>query len=152
VILWRISNYTDISGNGGLQASGRWHTQGRKVVYCTTDPGIALLEVLVHLEVDPEDLPQGFRWLKIAVPETVTRETVAALPEGWRTDSGITRARGDAWLRQGSSALLFIPNAIVPEGQNVLLNPQAATAEQCRVSAVMDYPLDPRLLASTGKS
>lgn len=26
--LWRISNYPDLSGKGGLEAEGRWHSRG----------------------------------------------------------------------------------------------------------------------------
>src|SRR2546429_6312150 len=33
MILWRISNHTTLDGRGGLYASGRWHTEGRPIVY-----------------------------------------------------------------------------------------------------------------------
>ena len=26
--LWRLSQFTGLTGEGGLHASGRWHTQG----------------------------------------------------------------------------------------------------------------------------
>ena len=55
MILWRISAYADLSGTGGLRVSGRWHQAGRPVVYAATSPPGAMLEVLVHLEIDPED-------------------------------------------------------------------------------------------------
>ena len=48
--LWRISNYADLSGIGGLKAAGRWHSQGRRIVYLADHPSSALLEMLVHMD------------------------------------------------------------------------------------------------------
>jgi RES domain-containing protein len=48
--LWRILNYADLSGLGGLRAAGRWHSQGRRIVYLADHPSSALLEMLVHLD------------------------------------------------------------------------------------------------------
>ena len=82
--LWRISNHADLNGLGGLHASGRWHSQGREVVYLAESPAGALLEALVHFDLAPEDAPQAFTLLEVAVSvgEEVTAETLdeAALP------------------------------------------------------------------------
>jgi RES domain-containing protein len=45
----------NVDGRGGLQASGRWHTCGQRIVYCAPDPATALLEILVHAEIDFRD-------------------------------------------------------------------------------------------------
>lgn len=50
--LWRISNYADLSGEGGLRAAGRWHTRGKRIVYLTDHPASALLELLAHMDRD----------------------------------------------------------------------------------------------------
>ena len=50
--LWRISNYADLSGIGGLRAAGRWHSQGRRIVYLADHESSALLEMLVHMDRD----------------------------------------------------------------------------------------------------
>lgn len=67
--LWRISNYADLSGAGGLQAAGRWHTRGKRIVYLADHPASALLEMLVHM--DRELIPATYRLLRIVVSETV---------------------------------------------------------------------------------
>ncbi|HXH47142.1 MAG TPA: RES family NAD+ phosphorylase [Bradyrhizobium sp.] len=54
--IWRISNFDDLSGIGGLKTDGRWHDRGRHVVYAADHPASALLEVMVHLEIDVEGL------------------------------------------------------------------------------------------------
>jgi RES domain-containing protein len=58
VFLWRISNHALLAGDGGLRVSGRWHTRGKRVVYCAENPAAALLEILVHFEIEIGDLPR----------------------------------------------------------------------------------------------
>lgn len=40
--IWRISNYADLEGLGGLKAGQRWHTRGRRIVYCAPSPAAAI--------------------------------------------------------------------------------------------------------------
>jgi len=56
VTLWRISDHPKLNGAGGLVVPGRWHTQGWRVAYCAPNPATSLVEVLVHIEVDSDDL------------------------------------------------------------------------------------------------
>lgn len=65
VVLWRISNHRSLAGGGALRAPGRWHTRGRRIVYCAQTPAAALLETLVHVEIEVRDLPTRYRLLKI---------------------------------------------------------------------------------------
>jgi RES domain len=58
MILWRVSNYANLDGASGLHLSGRWHTRGHQAIYCTLNPPTALLETLVHIEIDVEDRPK----------------------------------------------------------------------------------------------
>src|SRR5882724_5418433 len=147
--LWRISNHASLSGEGGLYASGRWHSRGRRAVYLADHPASALIEVMVHLEIDAEDLPTHYQLLGIAVPDelAVTRIDEYALPPDWREQTAQTRTRGDDWLRGGSTALLRVPSAIVPEAANYLLNPAHADAAQADIASAIRAAFDPRLMA-----
>ena len=149
MLLWRISNHVSLDGGGGLRASQRWHTRGRPVVYCAPNPATALLEVLVHLEIDLEDLPTHYRFLKIEAPETTTIEQIerTALPSDWVENTSVTRRIGDTWLHSQRSALLAVPCVLVPETYNLLLNPLHPDATQVRIVDVIEYPLDTRLLS-----
>ena len=62
--LWRISEHAALDGGGGLSFSARWHTAGRRIVYCAPNPATALLEVLVHTEIRIENVPVSFRYLR----------------------------------------------------------------------------------------
>ena len=147
MFLWRISNHVGLDGRGGLLASARWHTQGRPVVYLAASPAGALVEVLVNLELDAARLPASYTLLKAEAPDDVAvmRVELASLPDGWKGDSEISRARGDDWLAGGESALIEVPSAILPDTFNVLLNPQHADAKRIRVVWQRAYPYDRRI-------
>ncbi|MBI3492443.1 MAG: RES family NAD+ phosphorylase [Acidobacteria bacterium] len=148
MILWRISNHTSLAGDGALRASGRWHTRGSRVVYCAQTPAAALLETLVHFEVEIGDLPVRYRLLKIEAPEDAAVEHVSPdqFPTDWTVQSEVTRAVGDEWLANARSALLLVPSAVVPETFNVLLNPTHPDAARIVVVDVSDHVIDSRLL------
>jgi RES domain-containing protein len=146
--LWRISNFADLSGEGGLVASGRWHSRGR-IVHLSDHPASALLEVLVHLEVDVDELPVSHQLLAVDFPDDLRLETIAmdALPPDWRTRMVATRQLGNRWLNAGATALLRVPSAIVPYASNWLLNPSHADAGAEVIAETIRAPFDARLLA-----
>lgn len=149
MILWQISNYADLNGMGGLRASARWHTRGHRVVYLSSTPASALLEILVHLEIEEGRLPRFYKLLEIQVPEDVRIEKLedwAKLPKGWPKKQAVTRAFGDQWLNRNSAALLQIPSAIVPRTSNFLLNPLHPDAAKIQIVSVSRQGLDRRLL------
>lgn len=148
MILWRINNHLSLAGHGALRASGRWHTRGRRIVYCAQTPAAALLETLVHFEIEVRDLPARYRLLKIEAPEDAAVEHVRSdrLPTEWVARSDVTRAIGDEWLAKARSALLLVPSAVVPETFNVLLNPAHQDAGRIVIAQVTDHVIDPRLL------
>ena len=132
---------------GGLYASGRWHSRGRPIVYCSQNPATALLETLVHLEIDAEDRPERFQVLKIEAPDGISREMVRGeeLPEDWASEPAVTRGVGDRWLAERRSALLEVPSVLVPETWNVVLNPAHPEMTQFKVVAVYHHAFDVRL-------
>jgi RES domain-containing protein len=148
VILWRISNYQTLDGVGGLYVSGRWHTKGHPVIYCTLNPATALLETLVHIEIDSEDRPERFQVLRIEGPDSLSIEKVEAgsLSSNWADDMSITQTTGDRWLGEGRSLLLQVPSVLVPETWNMLVNPQHAEATRLKITATYEHAFDVRLL------
>ncbi len=104
--------------------SGRWHTRGHPILYCTLNPATALLETLVHIEIDSEDRPERFQVSRIEGPDSLSIEKVEAgsLPPNWAVDQSITQSIGDRWLGRGRSLLLQVPSVLVPETWNVLVN------------------------------
>jgi RES domain-containing protein len=144
--LWRISNYADLSGIGGVRASGRWHSQGRRVVYLADHPSSALLEMLVHMDRDL--IPPTYQLLRIVLPSDIAIEVVGVdeLSVDWRTETTMSRQIGDWWLDRSTSALLQVPSAISRHGNNFLLNPAHPDAVKIAVAEIVRAPFDSRLL------
>jgi RES domain-containing protein len=124
LICWRISNYVDLSGIGGLRASGRWHNAGKPIIYTADTPSSALLEVLVHLEIySVDNLPDAYTLARIEVPDDLLGDLVeeSSLQASWREELNVTRDIGDKWLNKEETAVLAVPSAIVPYTTHYLI-------------------------------
>ena len=148
MVLWRISNHVSLAGDGGMRASGRWHTRGRRIICCSQSPAAAVLEILVHFEIDVRDLPTRYWLLKLHAPDDLVVEELVLqeLPTDWAERTDITRSHGNRWLQTERGPLLRVPSAVVPETFNVLLNPAHPDAKRIAVAQVSDHVADPRLL------
>ncbi|MGD0521358.1 MAG: RES family NAD+ phosphorylase [Terracidiphilus sp.] len=144
--LWRISNHIDLSGKGGRKFSARWHNAGSRIVYLAESPMAALVETLVHLDVDSEDTPDFYTLLKISVPDGLVVKLLDP-PAGdeWKQDLELTRRMGDAWLASLETPLARVPSAIAPHTWNYLLNPEHPDAKQVQVAEVIQERFDNRL-------
>lgn len=146
MVLWRISNFIDIKGIGGTIAAGRWHHRGRPIVYLGDCPATSLLEVLVHFELELDDLPDSLTLLRVDLPRSASLiDGRDRLPADWPDNLGATRRIGDEWLARSSSLLYQVPTAIVPYNSNFLFNPAHPDAKKVKLSH-STFPLDPRLL------
>jgi RES domain-containing protein len=126
-LLWRISNHCDLQGMGGERSDGRWHraARGKRIVYFSEHPALALIEVLANLKANPKLFADTYQLMKVTVPDRVSTDALAAetLTANWRDDFNQTRSLGDSWLEERASALLGVPSVPVPESQNYLLHP-----------------------------
>jgi RES domain-containing protein len=118
-------------------------------VYLSSTPASALLEVLVHLEIEEGHLPRFYKLLEIQAPDDIGIEKLedwAKLPKGWPRKEAVTRSLGDRWLHQDSAALLQVPSALVPKTSNFLLNPLHKDAARILIISVSREGFDRRLL------
>jgi RES domain-containing protein len=144
-----MGNYATLDGGGGLEASARWHTQGRPIVYLAESVAGALLEVLVNLEISPVRLPKSYLLLKVEAPHDLAFRELSAddLGKKWTADETETRTLGDEWLASQSTVMLRVPSAVVPETFSVLLNSAHQDAHRLRIVSHREYPWDMRLLS-----
>ena len=146
VTFWRVSNFIDLSGEGGRIASARWHTAGSRIVYLAESPMVALVESLVHLDVDSEDIPDFYTLLRISAPEELAvRRLDPPAGSEWRRDQEMTRRVGDAWLTSKETPLARVPSAIAPYTWNYLLNPEHPDAPKVEIAEVIRERFDNRL-------
>ena len=145
--LWRLTEHPSLDGEGGRLYAARWNSKGTPVINLAASPPGALIEVLVHLELDDTELPPAYTLLRVSVPEKL-RIPDLAVPAGeaWKNDQALTRKIGDAWLKSQRSALARVPSAILPDTFNYLLNPLHPDAVRITVAEAHSATLDPRLL------
>ena len=147
--LWRISIYNDLRGIGGEKGDGRWHTaeHGKRIVYLSEHPALALIEVLVNLKGNPLLFPDRYQLMRVTVEDSVSAEEYrpSALPSNWMEELAVTREIGDKWLAEGRAALLAVPSAACPDATNYLLNPLHRDAPGVKVESLRWVTYDKRL-------
>jgi RES domain-containing protein len=147
MVLWRISNHPDLTGLGGERSDGRWHTaaRGKRIVYLSEHPAVALVETLANLRGNPALFPERFQLLKVTLPDAAACPTIEAAGS-----IAETQAAGDAWLAGSATALLRVPSVPSPESWNYLLNPLHADARQVVVEWARSIAYDRRLFRLKG--
>lgn len=114
-------------------------------MYLADHPASALLEVLIHLEVDREDWPDSYQLLAVEVPDDVAFEDAPALSVNWRAEARETQQIGNRWLVASQTALLRVPSAIVPHTWNWLLNRGHPDSNRVEIVEIVRAQFDPRL-------
>lgn len=148
--LWRISNHCDLEGLGGERANGRWHTavKGKRIVYLSDNPALALIEILANLKGNPRVFPKSYRLMKISVDDSVSIDALipGMLESNWRANESVTQTIGDAWLASGRSALLAVPSAPASDDStNYLFNPHHSDANGLTIEWCKWVDYDQRL-------
>jgi RES domain-containing protein len=149
VLTWRICRnaHQALDGEGARLNGGRWNSEGVAAVYTSSSLALAALEYLAHVDID--DVPDDLVAMAIELPDDAGVETVAVkdLPADWSRgpDHPACVAIGDAWAAEGAALVLLVPSAIVPEEQNVLINPGHPRAGEVAVRSVRPFAFDPRL-------
>ena len=153
--VWRIATDTptyeadDLSGAGAKTTGGRWNAEGVAVVYTSQTRALACLETVVHLNAG--GLPLNRYLVEVTIPDDLWSNaqttTSVSLPVGWDAEpAGRTSIEfGTNWLRSGTSALLVVPSAIVPEEFNILIDPQHSGSARITATKVRRWLYDPRL-------
>ncbi|HEU4961407.1 MAG TPA: RES family NAD+ phosphorylase [Sphingomonas sp.] len=147
MIFYRLCKkaHTALDGEGARLYGGRWNSPGRPMVYAAATASLAVLEVLVHLDLPPELIPDDYRLLTLDVPDDIAVETLERTPES----EADCRAIGDRFLDRGDALGLRVPSAIVAQEHNILLNPRHAGMERVLLHADDPFRFDPRLLDRT---
>jgi RES domain-containing protein len=135
-----------LQGDGGRLADGRWHTSGRRIVYCASSEALAVLELRVHLG---RYIPHSdYLMHTIDVPddciESLPRKTLA---KGWNAvpHTAVSQAIGDEWLNSGRGLALGVPSVHSQSDTNILLHPEHPDIRHGRILARSPYPFDHRL-------
>lgn len=111
------------------------------MIYASASPSLALLEVLVHLDLPLDLLPDDYRLLSIEMSDDATREVLERTP-----DADACLRLGDDFLSRGAALALVVPSVVVPQERNVLINPRHPGATAIRMLADQPFAIDRRLV------
>lgn len=152
---WRIGTDTptyqadDLTGAGAKHTGGRWNTKGNALVYASSSRALACLETIVHL--GGGSLPLNRYLVRIDIPDDVWKKsTVLDLPTapvGWDAlpEGMVSLNFGDSWLASQASAILLVPSIVVPEEQNILINPAHPDTAAIKATKIRKWLYDARL-------
>jgi RES domain-containing protein len=133
-------------GTGARLIGGRWNSPGHQVIYAAETFAGAILEVLVHANLNR--LPLRHAFIEITIPENVKTELIASenLP-GWDAPDQIaSRAYGDHWIRERRSSVLLVPSTVTGgHERNVLINPEHTDFRRISVTDPEPVRWDQRL-------
>ncbi len=133
-------------GEGARLYGGRWNGIGTAVVYASETRSLAVLETVVHLE--QAEFLDRFRIAELSFDSSLVIELPrAALPRRWRADppGRSVQSVGDAWVRNGESAVLKVPSVLVDDEHNFLINPAHADFAGVAIGRPRRCVIDPRL-------
>jgi RES domain-containing protein len=154
--LFRISGtrfISDLSGTGGLFASGRWHEKGTRILYTAESLALAKLEVLANSLLTPED--QSTAIMEVPDDVAVKEITLADLPKDWDRYPAPKElpAITEAWIKENKYLLLKVPSAQSEFDFNYLVNPNHPDHNRLKIIQIITpQKFDKRLKGETRKT
>jgi RES domain-containing protein len=150
MIVYRLSKKSyahDLMGKGAAMAGGRWNSKGVPILYTSSSRALCTAELAVHLPLGI--LPSDYVIIAIHIPDTlrVNKYPEAKLPENWNQYpySIATQKIGNDFIKQGKTAILKIPSAVVEGDYNFLINPFHPAAIKIRIKEIKAFHFDARL-------
>ncbi len=132
-----------------LTASGypaRWSRRGSFVIYTAQSRALACLENLVHRSGEGNNA--FFKVMLIEVPNSLKVEVVDTkiLKKDWYalTNYAYCQAIGDQWVRDGKTAAIKVPSAVIKQEYNYLLNPNHPDFKQIKLAGIEPFGFDER--------
>jgi RES domain-containing protein len=111
------------------------------MVYTAASAGLAVLEVLVHLDLPPELMPDDYQLLGIQIPDHAPIESLDDTP----ADPAECAAIGDDFLVRAEALALLASSVVVPQERNALINPLHPAMADVAVVSRQPFRFDPRL-------
>ncbi|HEY2709537.1 MAG TPA: RES family NAD+ phosphorylase [Caulobacteraceae bacterium] len=146
MIVFRLAKaaFTALDGEGARLYGGRWNSVGRPMIYSSAGPSLAVLEIIVHLDLPLELIPDDYRLLTIAIPDDAPVERLEILP----TDPTPCAALGDGFLDRNQALTLSVPSVVVPQDRNVLINVRHPAMAAVQIVGDEPFGFDPRLFGA----
>jgi len=142
----KFAGKNPFDGEGSFLFGGRWSSIGTRVCYAATHRSLAILEYRVH--IDLALLPDDLVIATLEIPDDIAVAPTPTLPENWKEYPAPASLRkiGDRFIAEAQSALMLVPSVLVPQENNVMLNPLHPDARRMiRQRRLVPFLYDPRL-------
>lgn len=127
--------------------SGRWNSDGKKVIYAAGSVSLAIMENLIRR--NGYGFNKDFAIMFIEVPDDIdiTTYTPEMLPTGWNNPGSyvVSQKVGDAWYDSMRTPVLKIPSAVVPQEYNYVLHSLHPDYARIKLVAVTEFVPDKRI-------
>lgn len=134
----------DISGEGAKKIGGRWNSKGIPVVYCSLTISLSLLELFIH-SLSYDEIKQHHLMIIESAVDNITEITTKELKKGWQLDIDYCKFIGDEFLRTNTHLFLKVPSSIIPDENNLLINPAHKDFSKVRIKSSRLFEFDSRL-------
>jgi RES domain-containing protein len=127
--------------------SGRWNSEGKKVIYGSETLSLASLETMIRR--NGAGFGNNFASMFINVPDDLKISEIEdqSLPKGWNDplDYSICQSLGDDWYNGKATPLLKVPSAVIPREYNYVINTSHVDIEKIKLIDVTEFIPDPRI-------
>lgn len=141
--------YTLEGIGASMQKGYRWNSLNTRLVYTAESRALATLEVAVHLDIN-EDLPVDRFFVEIEIPDDLLILEVYSedLPNEWDAKPPIklTQMIGDDFVWGNEAAVLKVPNSIIPQEYNYLINPIHPDSQKIKIIHYSKMVFDNKLI------
>ncbi len=129
-----------------MRSGGRWNSVGTPMIYCASSIALAMLETLAHIRHNPLPLNRFLVRIEISDALWASRQVLAPLPARWDALplEQSSQTAGDKWVASQASAVMAVPSVIVPDENNILLNPAHRDANKIKATVVKQWHYDAR--------
>lgn len=131
----RMHYLDDLTGEGSRRHGGRWNSMGTPALYAASHRSLAMLETLVHTPFR-QLTDYGLAVLRLPEEAPVLRLEPEDLPFDWDVfpSRRSSELLGTRLLQQGKYLALQVPSSLLPEEQNIVINPLHPLMKQVRIT------------------
>lgn len=138
---------------GSAKRGERWNPIGVDVLYTSSSPELALVEVLANLmPIRLDELPTYFLvTIKLPDSEATRIYSVDELPPNWNQPVRAPHLQTflGEWLEGTQTLSVQIPSAIVPFSNNVIIHRDHLQFDLVTVESIQPFTVDGRLVLPT---
>lgn len=147
MIIYRISNFVELDGAGGLLSDGRWHREGVEIIYTSEHQALCLLEWIANKNKTSTTIPHQYQRIDIQFRNDILVKEIneADLGIGWQANKELTQSKGMEWLESNSTLFLKVPSSLIHDAYNYLINPKHQDIERL-ASSYKTMAVDDRLI------